>query len=502
MTVQIIRQYNLLAITVPDQNIMSLITNNLTYYESVFLRGRDYYIAKRNNLPTVQRKRWTCYTVDVKGRIITSAGFYDRIVSILNSKNIPFEYICKTAHPKPEVFEPHWYKIKKFELRYKQKEALDIIVNHTHGRISCPPGWGKTFVMILTGLLLPKAKIAVVTKRVEVLQQRIYPALCSNLPDVGVVGGGKNKKNHRIMCYTAASLHHAPGDEDLVLFDEGHEAAADGIYEKMARFRHARMFGFSATWDKRLDNKDLRCEALFGPIRLYVDYDEAIRQKMVVPIMVLVRDVNTIDICFNIDPRSVEAERVGIWSNTARNRLIAQDARSYDADTQVLITVKTLEHGLYLKKLLPEYELIYNERGQSEEDWKYFRRIGLIDNDFVPLTRQKREELRAAYEKGELKKVIATPVWNVGVDMRYLQVVIRADAGGSPINDMQIPGRASRILPPDDGLANQIKKDCAIVHDYLDKFNHTFYRKSCKRLKSYKEFNWSVYHVDKRKFIS
>jgi len=490
MSTLIIRNFNKIAIDTKNKLLLDKITKSLTYYEPVYLRGKDYYLAKKQGLPTVKRQRWECFVFDIKNRLVTSLGFLERIKNILNEFGEPFVYKELCTHPKPEVFIPQWHKIQKFPLRFRQREVLEILANCENGRISCPPGWGKTYVMILAAMLFPKAKIAIVTRRVEVMQQRIYPALCLNLPDVGIVGGGKRNKGHRVMCYTANSLHHADGDEDFVLFDEGHEAAADDISSKMAKFTHARMFGFSATWDKRLDNKDMRCEAMFGPIRIHIDYATAVKKSLVVPIRVLLRNVKMInDPCANIDSREVDMERYGIWANEYRNKLIVEDARRYDENTQVLITVKTLEHGLYLKKLLPEYELVYNERGQRPEDWEYFYRVGLIDEHFVPLDRTKRENLRNDYEKGILKKVIVTPVWNVGVDMRYLQVVIRADAGASPINDMQIPGRASRILVGPDG---NNEKSYAIVHDYLDNFNYIFRKKAQKRIRSYREFGWEL----------
>ena len=89
--------------------------------------------------------------------------------------------------------------------------------------------------------------------------------------------------------------------------------------------------------------------------------------------------------------------------------------------------------------------------------------------------------LTKQFERGELKKAICTTVWNVGVSFNALEVLIRADAGGSPINDVQIPGRVSRISEG---------KECGIVHDYLDQFNSGFKRRAKNRSKSYKENNW------------
>ena len=80
-----------------------------------------------------------------------------------------------------------------------------------------------------------------------------------------------------------------------------------------------------------------------------------------------------------------------------------------------------------------------------------------------------------------MKKVIATTVWNVGVSFNALEVLIRADGGGSPINDIQIPGRVSRISEG---------KTHGIVHDYLDQFNSSFRSRAKKRSSTYAKNSW------------
>ena len=491
--VTVLRSGNTIVLDPPSKKLEAVLGPRLSYTEKVFLRGKEYYQAKKAKQPTVYDQTWECYTLDHKKRIATSFGFLPRIQKLLLKRGVEVEVNNLNPHPRPEVFKPRWDRLKDEDFRFKQPEALKLIFEHECGRIDCPPGWGKSYVIGCAARALPKAKIAVITRRVEVMQQRIYPDLCGMLPDVGIVGGGMKKKGRRVMCYTSGSIHHADGDEDIVFFDEGHEAAADDCAYKMAKFERARMWAFSATWGMRLDNKDMRCEAMFGPVRLKVTYQEAVEHDMIVPIVVQLSDViMDVDPCGGLD--GVDKERYGIWANEYRNQIIARDAHTYDDDVQCLITVKTLEHALNLKKLLPEYELVYNPDSQQPSDWKWFKKEGLIPDGFKILSGERREKLRNRFERGKLKKVIATPVWNIGVDMKHLQVVLRADAGGSPINDTQIPGRGSRIIQ----IGNS-KKLCAVVHDYLDQFNSGFERKADGRVKSYKKNEWDIRFPDKKK---
>jgi superfamily II DNA or RNA helicase len=93
----------------------------------------------------------------------------------------------------------------------------------------------------------------------------------------------------------------------------------------------------------------------------------------------------------------------------------------------------------------------------------------------------RRRQLTIDFEKGKLKKVICTTVWNVGVSFNALSVLIRADGGSSPINDVQIPGRVSRI---------SADKPYGVVHDYLDQFDKGMRQKAAGRAKSYKSNSW------------
>ena len=88
--------------------------------------------------------------------------------------------------------------------------------------------------------LLPKARIDVVTTKLSVLRERIYPELQHMVGDVGLVCTGKNIRNKRVMCWSARSLHKAEADADIVFGDECHELAADSFScpaSSLAKFR-------------------------------------------------------------------------------------------------------------------------------------------------------------------------------------------------------------------------------------------------------------------------
>jgi len=517
--VALLRSGNRLVVDPTTPKIHDILVPHLQYVEKKFTHGAERGLRRKLGRPIFDEIEWECYGEDHKGRIATSYGFETRIKNLLEAKGYEVEtrWASKIEAAAQEaraekVYKPRWDRIEEmikesrtdpddpnsgFEFRYKQRKCLNIIGTCQNGRIDCPPGWGKGTMIMLAAMLFPKAKIAVTTKNIPVLQQRLYPELSGNLPSVGMVGGGVKIKNRRVMCYSADSLHHAKGDEDFVFVDEGHQACADDFAAKMGIFEHARIFMFSASWDMRLDNKDMRAEAMAGPVRLKVTYKQAEKHDMVVPIEVIWTDVVMDENpCSGLD--GARKKQYGVWCNEHRNKLIAKDANLYDDDTQVLITVETLEHALNLKKLLPNYEIVYSGQGLKDSDIAWFEKN--YPDEFKLMTNERKQKLTSRFEKGKLKKAIATTVWNVGVNFRNLEVLIRGDAGGSPINDIQIPGRNSRINDKVVKKAGGSKeKLVGILHDYRDMFDTGFKYKSASREKSYTRNEWRQHYPKEEK---
>lgn len=502
--VTILRSDNRIVLDPTDRTIRGLIEPQLTYIEKKWVQtAKERRQRRQSGMPPFDEIIWECYGEDHRGRLATSYGFYERISEVLESNGYQVDLRWGTrreaevaAERAKTVYEPRWDRIQAliddgFEFRYKQKPALKLIAKHENGRIDCHGGWGKGTLIMLACKLFPKAKIDVVTKRVPVLHQRLYPELAMNLPSVGIVGGGKRKKGCRVMCITADSLHHGRPDADFVFVDEGDEACADKFAGSLGQYEHARMWAFSATWNMRGDNKNLRGEAIFGPIRLSVPYQEGVEHDIVVPIEVhwdnVIMDVNPA-----ADKEGPEKKRAAYWSNTYRNKVIKKITRRYDDDIQVLIAVDTLEHALHLKKLLPEFELVYSPKTQKDEDWEWFDEKGLLPEGFKVITDERREKITKRFEKGRLKKAIATTVWNVGVNFRHLQVVIRADGGDSQSRDTQLPCRNARKHVEGDHL-----KPIGIIHDLKDQFDRGCRGRAERRRANYEKNGWK--QVDPQK---
>lgn len=477
---------NLLTVSPIDKTLGGILENLLSYNRVVQLRGKEArFAASRIRLEPVR-----CFRYRGGGdtgrplKMDFCAGWQQKVEEALRAAGYDVLVLVADQPKNSQKFEPRWDRVSDMEFRYKQQYVLEQMAANEYGRIDCPPGWGKSFCIKAACDLFPKARFAIATHGVDVIQQ-IYFDLAARFPSVGLDTSKMKRSGSRIMCYSGKSLHHCRRPVDILIVDEVHEWATDDYMEKLGHssFRHARFFGFSANHDDRQDKADFELEGVFGPIIAKVSYAEGVENKCVVPI-----EIHWKDVIMDMDPgdglsRDTDKERACIWQNEVRNELIAEDARLYSQDdAQVMISVNVIEHAMMLKQLLPDFTLCYAENGLDSEYREWCIKHDLITRSEPTMTSERRQKLKRRFEAGKLKKVIATTVWKRGVDFRQLQVLIRADGQDSRIADTQLPGRTSRLFEG---------KDVGVIVDYKDQFNKGRRRRASNRRNAYADQGWN-----------
>jgi superfamily II DNA or RNA helicase len=481
--VLMVKTGNFLLVDSVSNDVREIAKRALTYQRRSFNRPEvRRWSAQREgkSLPPIEVEDVPVYELDRDGKIACMFGYYSRLWQELRQHG----YTAKIAvhDKKSPVYLPDWDNLATFDFEFRagQRELLEKIAASRCGRIDCATGYGKSFVIAAICALFPKASIDIVCKSVSVVRERLHPELVMLFGDVGLVGGGSLKRAPRINCYTADSMHKSPGTSDFLLGDEIHQLATERLVGGMLNWKNSHNFGFTASMNVRFDNCDFLLEGIFGPLIFRFDYQSSVSAGAVVPIKVL---WNKVEMSYNpADGARDESSKMrnAVWRNNVRNSMIAADARRYDDDEQVLITCATLEHALALHKHLPEFTTVYRE----PTDMRRIRSLqaqGLWDPNAPAMTLQHRSHLAKQFETGELKKAICTTVWNVGVSFNKLSVLIRADGTASAVNDIQIPGRTSRLA---DG------KEFAIVHDYEDVFDRGFKQRSGRRRANYQRQGW------------
>lgn len=412
--------------------------------------------------------------------LIATAGMTARICQVLKQNNYDIKF---EDFRERKVLDPDYSRLEV--LRDKQADILAAIIASDCGVIEAPTGAGKSFLIRQLCKIWWQYKIIICSSFPGVLRQ-IHQELKEILPEnqVGMIGDGRCDLGRRVTCSTDKSLIKCDLDRcDIFIFDEVHRAAAEKTKEVIAHIQHARMYGFSASPYGRSDKADLETESMFGPRICEMEYKDIQATGSIVPIEAYIVNM---DHCTPVTASTTTSlERHGLWRNDDRNETIAQllrwIAEHVGPDPQILISVRTVEHAVYLGSLMPGFSLVYGD--MSPDKRIRWERMKLIRPNEHPLTAHQREQYRQDFRDGKLRRVIATGVWGTGLDFPKLEVLIRADGQGGLIPNTQIPGRVSRSS---DG------KERGVLIDFDDSFNDTLSQRASKRMTAYRKKGWTI----------
>jgi superfamily II DNA or RNA helicase len=467
-----------------ELEFVNALTKDMRYQHVEHIHGaaqRNPITGQRQYFKTTEYKLFRYEN----GKIVLLGGYLARTAAMLKKLGCSAKLLdLSPKRKRADCYTADWANlVGRISFRPRQEDCMKLIAKSRCGIIKAVTGFGKTTMIGALALLFPNAKIHVVTKSVDVAE-RIVKSLKRFIPRVGFVGDG-SRQWERVTVITAGSLGHSDGDADFLFCDEVHQLATINFSTQLAeKYKHSRNFGLSATPYARMDNAHAVLEPLFGPMIFELTYQEAVALGLVVPIRVTWLPIR---MTFNPVERysnRVAKKRYGIWTNAARNRMIADAVNSYPDTHQILILVETIEHAVHLGHCLPDYTIVYSF--MSPSDCAGYKKRGLLPADYKPLNDYQKHQLRSNFESGTLRHVIATDVWATGVDFEQLNVLVRADDRDSDIVDVQGPGRVSRVYVSPEG----VKKEFGEVIDCMDTFDSTFYRKSMGRRNSYKLLGW------------
>lgn len=421
--------------------------------------------------------------------IVTGGGYLPRIAMMLQHLGVEYSFEDLTPPPKrADCYKQDWDRVlARFPMRPGQLETLQAMASNPGGLIHAAAGFGKTWLFEPMCHLFPNARIDIWVKQADV-QQAIRTKLLGSIPNVGKFGGpGKDGKGDRVTVYLNASGHKADGNADIVLADEVHALMAQKSAEVFVRTYHGgRLYGLTATLE-RMDGAHARMEPIFGPLIAEMTTQQAVALGLTSQIHVEWLPIrNGPDLSMIHDP--VKKRRLGIWQNVVRNRAFAEHYRQFNANaSQVLFLTDTIEHAVYLRAELPEFEICTgawtSDMDRRVQQWKS---RGLLPPDFKPVDATHRERIRREFEAGTCKRVIANDIWSTGVSFDSLPFLYRTDSRESFILDTQATGRVGRIAAD---------KDEGRVIDGLDLWDKGFRRKSTARKghyeqQGYKQSGW------------
>jgi len=411
---------------------------------------------------------------------LVPAGFTHRVCSHLDAEGYEVEYTdvrdLGLEPPRIDRLDP---------LREFQKVALSRIFASVMGIVETATATGKSFLIYQICKAYPSARIIITshdTPPLQTLYKKLRMEYGDEVRGLGVVG--KSSSGGRITLCHISSLLKAPIDEaQILLYDEVHGAAAPERAAKLAAVAFANMYGFSASPTGRLDKREPVIEGLFGPVIYRMSYLEAKDSGLVSNIVVHLYELHGVHRNYDTHWRR---QLFGIVRNEARNQFIAKVAQRYGDKTQVIMAQDNLEHVFRLHQLLPTHVPVYAAKSMTPKRWKQLKRLGLIPEGYHSLYPGQEFQLAEQFRQGEIRKVICTSVWNEGIDLPNLEVLIRADGLPGKIQSVQIPGRVARKTD---------EKTEGIIVDFIDNFGRAFLQRSKTRIANYRA---SGYQIERR----
>lgn len=244
----------------------------------------------------------------------------------------------------------------------------------------------------------------------------------------------------------------------LVILDEAQFAAAESIKLILQNSKSAaHRFGFSGTpW--RSDGDDILLEAAFGPEICDLKSTELVELGYLVPAHFIFKTIPKPKKPIKKNWKSVKSDY--IVNNEERNRILIEEVlKLLDHDRKPLLLFKEHKHGEILRKMIP-----------PGVNYRYV--TGKLSSD-------ERTQIREDFQAGKVDLILASTVYDQGVNLPALDALVLADGGKSTNIALQRIGRVIRNHPG--------KKNALVI----DTFDQTYY------VRSHSITRFNIYNTEK-----
>lgn len=360
-----------------------------------------------------------------------------------------------------------------------QMEILDVIDKNDRGIIKVATGGGKSLVAALIAAKLGKKTIIYVIGKDLLYQFHDFFSAIFDEP-IGIIGDGQCEI-HNINIASIWTVGQAIGmkkseilldsdddeksvnktkyvnilqmmkDTKLHIIDECHMSACDTIQQIFKHSAAEHLYGLSGSpW--RDDGADLMIEAILGRYIVNIPASRLIKEGYLAQPMIRFRVV---------PPYPYELEKVYqsiykkyVVENDVRNGLVLEAARALVAKGyQTLVLFNSLKHGKILHELFEEHMTCALLDGSNDKD--------------------EREKVKKDLMEHKIDCVLASRIFDIGVDIPSLSGLVIACGGKSTVKALQRVGRVIRKYP---GKKFSVIIDFADQATYLDNHSRTRYR--------------------------
>ena len=439
--------------------------------------GGKYLFAYKSGLWDGKARLWLdcgASTPDA-GAFWVRTGLVPRLVSMLELNKVEW----RVGADLRGIDAPERFRTTNVPLRPYQRDAMLTALTNgggdpfgwwPRGVLEVATGGGKTEIAVAMYETNPVPSFFLVHRK-HLLRQaaerfRKYGH------DVGIIGDGKFKPRGDINIATMQTLYKIfqdpessragivaalINDTEQVFFDECHLMASTidkgNTFVAVAdQFDAPYRWGLTATPFMRAQYDNLLLEGVTGTSLYKIGYPELVKLGFLTPIRVLVKHVPG-DLGIKMDWKKGRSNKAraahwrlvqteGIKINTPRTELIVDEIEK--GPWPLIILSNTIEQAEYIQHR-------YAHRGLGD--------LPLISGQD---SSDDREAAIRQLEDGTLGALIATTIFDEGVDIPELRKLIFASGGKSAVKMVQRPGRGSRLA---DGKVETVIIDFNDKHD-------------------------------------
>ena len=395
-------------------------------------------------------------------------GLVNRVVKFFEEYNIIIKIVDNNKYS--QSFEIDISdKLKKLNIvpRDYQIAACEAAISKKTGIVRVCTGGGKTLIAALIVAKVGKNKksiIYVVGKSLlwqfKELFDIIFPGQVGVIGDgvcdiksinicsiwsVGLAFGSSKKieddegtQEKKISENYYRNIRTLVSTSNVSIMDECHVAASDTMMKISREILSEYKIGMSAT-PSREDNTNLLIESCFGKIIINISASELIAKNYLVQPVIKFISVPKVRFPKEMNYRQIYSDY--IVNNEIRNDLIVKGAISLiEQDFSTVILFKELAHG----------KILYDKLNEKK-----------IDFDILS-GKDSSEDRKAALDRitsGKSKLVVASSIFNLGIDCKKLSGLVNAAGGKSKISSLQKIGRI---------LRGSIGKEMAAVIEFYD----------------------------------
>jgi superfamily II DNA or RNA helicase len=435
------------------------------------------------HMPKYRRGYWDGYISLVKGKNVPT-GLLRMLAGELREQGVKVFHSYSRSCSKKHITVPEPNGLKEqirdcldgITLRDYQIDATYELLCKGRGIAKMATNAGKT---VIIAALLKFLRSGIVVVNSKDLLYQTADRLCQHLGrPVGLIGDShmdyKTKSVSVATIQTLASFHkkigklefkNRFGDNRVLIIDECHHIAHNKSFDVLMDIPGWCRYGFSGTPIMRGNLNDLKLIAATGPVQVQVSNADLIEEgwSAVPTVYIHSRDYDRMHKALGQDDYYDKpyhfAYEDGIVENALRNDMICQlTSDTIASGNSVLILVNRLKHGENILSFMyddyPETPVAFVHGSSSMDD----RRTALERLSKNPVA------------------VIATPIFDEGVDVPALDAVILAGGGKSQWKLLQKIGR---------GLRRKEGSNVVQIHDFDDYFNKHLDRHTNERIKVY-----------------